>query len=47
MGSSTDALWNPKQFVWYKEKNLLLLPATLMRSANDTANPYLAKSAFQ
>ncbi len=47
IGSSSDALWNPKQFVWYKEKNLLLLPATLMRSANDTANPYLAKSAFQ
>jgi Beta propeller domain len=47
MGSSSDALWNPKAFVWYKEKNLLLLPATLMQSAGDTANPYLAKSAFQ
>ena len=47
MGSSTDALWNPKQFVWYKEKNLLLLPATLMKSAGDVINPYLAKSAFQ
>ncbi len=47
MGSSSDALWSPKQFVWYKEKNLLLLPATLITSANDAANPYLAKSAFQ
>jgi uncharacterized secreted protein with C-terminal beta-propeller domain len=47
IGSSSDALWNPKAFVWYKEKNLLLLPATLIQSAGDTANPYLAKSAFQ
>ena len=47
IGSSSDALWSPKQFVWYKEKNLLLLPVTLMTSAGDTANPYLSKSAFQ
>jgi hypothetical protein len=26
-GSSSDALSNPKVFVWYKGKNLLLLPA--------------------
>ena len=47
IGSSSDVLWNPKAFVWYKEKNLLLLPATLMKSAGDVVNPYLAKSAFQ
>ena len=47
MGSSSDALWNPKAFVWYKEKNLLLLPVTLMTSAGNTENTYLSKSAFQ
>lgn len=47
MGSSSDALWNPKAFVWYKEKNLLLLPVTLMTSAGIKDNPYLSKSAFQ
>lgn len=46
-GSSSDALWNPKAFVWYKEKNLLLLPATLMTSAGNKENIYLSKSAFQ
>lgn len=46
-GSSSDALWNPKAFVWYAEKNLLLLPATLMTSANNPENTYLSKSAFQ
>lgn len=46
-GSSSDALWNPKAFVWYAEKNLLLLPATLMTSANNPENTYLLKSAFQ
>jgi Beta propeller domain len=47
MGSSADALSNPKAFVWYKEKNLLLLPATLMTTAGDRENPYLSKAAFQ
>ena len=47
MGSSSDALWNPKVFVWYKEKNLLLLPATLMTSANNKENTYLSKAVFQ
>jgi hypothetical protein len=46
-GSSSDALWNPKTFVWYKEKNLLLLPATLMTSAKDPDNAYLSARAFQ
>ena len=46
-GSSSDALWDPKQFVYYKEKNLLLLPMTLMTSANDKENSYLSKAAFQ
>jgi hypothetical protein len=47
MGSSSDALWNPKAFVWYKEKNLLLLPVTLMTSAGNKENTYLSKAAFQ
>jgi len=47
VGSSSDVLSNPRAFVWYKEKNLLLMPATLMTSAGDKENPYLAKSAFQ
>ncbi|MBC7498696.1 beta-propeller domain-containing protein [Candidatus Gracilibacteria bacterium] len=47
IGSSSYALWNPKQFVWYREKNLLLLPVTLMTSANDKTNTYLSKAAFQ
>ena len=47
VGSSSDVLTNPRAFVWYKEKNLLLMPATLMTSAENKENPYLAKSAFQ
>lgn len=46
-GSSSDVLWNPRAFVWYKEKKLLLLPATLMKSANDKNDPYRSQSAFQ
>ena len=46
-GSSSDALWNPKVFVWYKEKNLLLIPATLMTSAKNPDNAYLSAKAFQ
>lgn len=45
--SSSDVLWNPKAFVWYKEKNLLLIPATLMTTAGNKDNIYLSKSAFQ
>jgi uncharacterized secreted protein with C-terminal beta-propeller domain len=33
VGSSSDVLSNPRAFVYYKEKNLLLMPATLMTSA--------------
>lgn len=47
VGSSSDVLSNPRAFVYYKEKNLLLMPATLMTSAGDKDNLYLAKSAFQ
>jgi len=47
VGSSSDVLWNPRAFVYYKEKKLLLMPATLMTSAGDPDNSYLAKSAFQ
>ncbi len=47
MGSSSDALSNPKAFVWYKEKNLLLIPVTLMTSAGNKDNAYLSKSVFQ
>lgn len=46
-GSSSEALSNPRAFVYYKEKNLLLLPATLMTSAKDPNNTYLSKSAWQ
>jgi uncharacterized secreted protein with C-terminal beta-propeller domain len=47
VGSSSDVLTNPRAFVWYPEKNLLLMPATLMTSLSDRENPYLAKSVFQ
>ena len=46
-GSSSEVLTNPRAFVWYKEKNLLLLPATLMKSANDPNDTYRSKSGFQ
>jgi uncharacterized secreted protein with C-terminal beta-propeller domain len=46
-GSSSDVLWNPRAFVWYKEKNLLLLPATIMKSAKDKNDPYRSQSGFQ
>lgn len=47
VGSSSEVLSNPRAFVYYKEKKLLLMPATLMTSAWDPENSYLAKSAFQ
>jgi inhibitor of cysteine peptidase len=46
-GSSSEVLTNPRAFVWYKEKNLLLMPATVMVSANDEADSYRSKSGFQ
>ena len=47
VGSSSEALSNPRAFVYYKEKNLLLLPGTLMTSAKDPNNTYLSKAAWQ
>ena len=46
-GSSSEVLTNPRAFIWYAEKNLLLLPATLMKSANDPIDTYRSQSAFQ
>lgn len=47
VGSYSDVLTNPRSFVWYKEKNLLLMPAAIMTSAGIKDSPYIAKSAFQ
>ncbi len=46
-GSYSDVLNNPRAFTWYKEKNLLLLPATLMTSAKDPNDSYRSSNAFQ
>ena len=46
-GSSSEVLTNPRAFVWYKEKNLLLLPAQLSYSANDPIDTYRVKSIYQ
>jgi inhibitor of cysteine peptidase len=46
-GSSAEALSNPRAFVYYKEKNLLLMPATIMKSANDPNDSYRSIGAFQ
>ena len=46
-GSYSEVLTNPRAFVWYKEKNLLLLPATIMKSANDPSDAYRSQSAFE
>lgn len=47
VGSSSDALWNPKLFTWNASKKLLFLPATVMESANDANDSYRSKDAFQ
>ncbi len=47
VGSSSDILWNPRLFTYYKEKNLLLMPGTFMMSANDPIDTYRSQSAFQ
>lgn len=47
MGSTSDVLSNPRAFVWYAEKNLLLLPATLMTSAKDPQDTYRSSRVFQ
>lgn len=46
-GSSADVLSNPRLFTWYKEKNLLLLPATIMSGYQDTSKQVVTTSAFQ
>ncbi len=46
-GSSSEVLTNPRAFVWYKEKNLLLLPAQIQYSAHDPVDTYRAKSIYQ
>lgn len=46
-GSSSDVLQNPRAFTYYKEKNLLLLPAYITKSAGDPNDTYRAQSAFQ
>ncbi len=47
VGSSSDILWNPKVFTYYKENNLLLMPGTFMKSANDPVDSYRSSSAYQ
>lgn len=46
-GSYSDVLNNPRLFTWYTKKNLLLMPATLMTSANDKTDTYRNKDAWQ
>lgn len=46
-GSSSEVLTNPRAFVYYKEKNLLLLPAQISYSAHDTEDQYRVKSVYQ
>jgi uncharacterized secreted protein with C-terminal beta-propeller domain len=47
VGSSSDALWNPKLFTWNASKKLLMLPATVMENAGDANDVYRSKDAFQ
>ena len=46
-GSTSDALSNPRMFTWYADKKLLLLPATLYKSANDPQNTWRHADAWQ
>lgn len=46
-GSSSEVLTNPRAFVWYKEKNLLLLPGYVSTTAHDPLDPYRIKSIYQ
>ena len=39
MGSSSDALWNPRALVWDDTRHILLLPAQLM-DQNPTTYQY-------
>ena len=45
-GSYSEVLYNPRAFVWYKEKWLLLLPATIMKQQH-TRESYVPQSGFQ
>jgi uncharacterized secreted protein with C-terminal beta-propeller domain len=36
-GSIADVLSNPRLFTWYKEKNLLFLPATIISGYQDSS----------
>jgi inhibitor of cysteine peptidase len=47
IGSSSDALWNPKLFTWYAAKNQLFLPVTLMEPSKLANEPYRYSGAFQ
>lgn len=46
-GSSSEVLTNPRAFVWYKEKNLLLMPAQIQYSAHDPVDTYRVQSIYQ
>lgn len=43
-GSSADVLSNPRLFTWYKEKNLLLIPATIMSGYQDSSKQTITTS---
>lgn len=47
VGSSSEALHNPRTFTWYKEKNLLLLPGTFTTSTKDPSDAYRLAKNFQ
>ncbi len=47
VGSSTDALWNPRVFTYYKELGVLLLPGTYTKSANDPNDLYRSSDIYQ
>ncbi len=46
-GSSSEVLNDPRLFTWYAKKNLLFMPATLMKSAKDPNNAYRSIDAGQ
>ncbi len=47
VGSSSDVLWNPRLFTYYKERGLLLLPGTFTKSANDPKDIYRLSDTYQ
>jgi inhibitor of cysteine peptidase len=46
-GSIADVLSNPRLFTWYKEKNLLFLPATIISGYQDSSKQTIHTSWFQ